>query len=118
MKLEQTIVIFQKLREYRIDSSKLVIRRTFDAYVNRPLVGNAPVRMIEFSSARDSMTLLIRIVEELDWAVCNVILKANTLGRIRRMMRPISPSPANILTRSLWLWPNLSCRSWHIRQKA
>ena len=100
-KLEDINVIYQKLKENQSDFCKLVIRRSFDSYVNRPLVGNAPVRSIEFLDPTDSVDTIIKIVGELDWAVCNTLLNGNSLGRIRRMLRPVSMKSANILTRSL-----------------
>lgn len=89
------------MKQNEPDSAKALIKRTFDSYVNRPLVGNAPVRKIVFRDAGESISLLTTIVKELDWALCRVILKGNTLGRIRRMMGRVSISSANILTRSL-----------------
>jgi hypothetical protein len=100
-KLEDLSLLFPKLTDQKSDSVTLVIRKTFDAFVNRPLVGNAPVRMIDFLDATEAITVLIKTVHELDWAVCNVMLKGESLGRIQRMMRPVSPSCANILNRSL-----------------
>jgi Mak10 subunit, NatC N(alpha)-terminal acetyltransferase len=100
-KLQESLPLILRLNEKQSESVKVVLRRSFDAFVNRPLVGNAPVRIIEFRNATDAITEMIRAVDEVDCYVCNVILKANSLGRIRRMMRPVSPASANILTRSL-----------------
>lgn len=100
-KLQEAVPLFQKLKDRQSDTVKKVLRRTFDPFVNRPLVGNAPVRMIEFRNANDATKEMIRILDEIDLGVCNVILKANSLGRIRRMMGSISPASTNILTRSL-----------------
>ncbi|KAG7364505.1 acetyltransferase [Nitzschia inconspicua] len=100
-KLQDSVPIFARLKEKQSDSVKVILRRTFDPFVNRPLVGNSPVRTIVFRDAIDATNEMIRMVDEVDWCVCKVILKANSLGRIRRMMRPVSSESANILTRSL-----------------
>jgi hypothetical protein len=100
-KLQHIVVTFQKLQANQSDSTSAAIRRSFDSYVNRPLVGNAPVRSIEFLDANASLEILIRIVGEFDWAVCETLLRADSLGRIRRMLRPVSISSSNVLTRSL-----------------
>jgi hypothetical protein len=100
-KLRSLFSLITKMKAKQSNAVKVVIRRTFDSFVNRPLLGNAPIRMIEFRDSNKAVEEIERIVDELDWAVCNVILKANNLGRVRRMMGPISPSSTNILTRSL-----------------
>lgn len=100
MNLTEIRRICMELKSRESEHTKLLIRRTFDSYVNRPLVGNAPVRKIVFLEAHESIAFLINLVGELDWAVCNVLLKANSLGRIRRMLRLVSVSSTNILTRS------------------
>lgn len=94
-------VLMKELKEVQKESTKIVIKRTFDSNVNRPLVGNAPLRKIAFKEAEESISILKNIVGELDRVVCNILLKANTLGRIRYMMRDTSTASANILTRSL-----------------
>jgi hypothetical protein len=59
------------------------------------------VRKIVFREAEESISLFTTIVKEIDWALCKVILKGNTLGRIRRMIEHVSISSVNILSRSL-----------------
>jgi hypothetical protein len=100
-KLEEILIITKSLKENEPDSIKALIQKTFDSYVNRPLVGNAPVRKIVFREAEESISLFTTMVKEIDWALCKVILKGNTLGRIRRMIEYVSISSVNILTRSL-----------------
>ncbi|KAL3924307.1 MAG: hypothetical protein SGILL_001126 [Bacillariaceae sp.] len=100
-KLERFLALYPKMKEKQSESIKTTTRRAFDAFVNRPLVGNAPVRMIDFMDATESIPVLIRVIHELDWGLCKVMLKANSLGRIRRMIRPVSAASANILVRSL-----------------
>jgi hypothetical protein len=41
------------------------------------------------------------ITQEMDWSVCHVLLKANSLGRLRRMLHHVSRQDVNILSRSL-----------------
>jgi hypothetical protein len=82
-KLEDIIVTYQKLKENQSDFSKLVLRRSFDPHVkNRPLVGNAPVQTIKFLDAKASVDTIIKMVDKLDWAMCNTILNGNSIGRI------------------------------------
>jgi hypothetical protein len=100
-KLQLLLPSLNRLKEKESNTVKVVIRRSFDSFVNRPVLGNAPIRMIEFRDSSTAVELIKRIVDELDWGVCRVILKADNLGRIQRMMAPLSPSSTNILTRSL-----------------
>ena len=100
-KLEEMLVVAKRMKENEPDSVKSLIQRTFDSHVNRPLVGNAPVRKIVFREAGEAIGLLIKMAKELDWALCSVMLRGNTLGRIRRMLGFVSISSVNILTRSL-----------------
>ncbi len=93
--------LIKELKKSQKKSTRIVLKRTFDSNVNRPLVGNAPLRKIVFKEVDESIPILQNIVGELDRFVCNILLKANTLGRIRYMMRDTSISSANILTRSL-----------------
>jgi hypothetical protein len=99
--LEEISVIVKRIKQNEPDSVKALIRRTYDSHVNRPLVGNAPVRKIVFREAEESIALFTTIAKEVDWALCGVMLKGNTLGRIRRMLGLVSISSVNILARSL-----------------
>jgi hypothetical protein len=100
-KLEVILVVAKRMKENESDRAKDIIQRTFDSYVNRPIVGNAPVRKIIFHEAQKSIILLITIAKEIDWALCGLLSRGNTLARIRRMLCRISISSTNILTRSL-----------------
>eukprot|EP00531_Pseudo-nitzschia_arenysensis_P009546 CAMPEP_0116154340 /NCGR_PEP_ID=MMETSP0329-20121206/21729_1 /TAXON_ID=697910 /ORGANISM="Pseudo-nitzschia arenysensis, Strain B593" /LENGTH=716 /DNA_ID=CAMNT_0003651315 /DNA_START=206 /DNA_END=2353 /DNA_ORIENTATION=+ len=93
--------LIKELKKSQSESTRIVLKRTFDSNVNRPLVGNAPLRKIVFKEAEESIPILQNIVGQLDRVVCIILLKANTLGRIRYMMRDASTCSANILTRSL-----------------
>eukprot|EP00977_Amphora_coffeiformis_P011817 scaffold2897_cov178-Amphora_coffeaeformis.AAC.22 len=75
--------------------------KAFDSYVNRPLVGNAPVRKIFFLEPPAALLSLRTITEEIDWAVCRLLLEGNSLGRIVRILDRVSISEVNILSRSL-----------------
>jgi hypothetical protein len=100
-KVTHISMLMKKLKTVQSESTKVVIKRTFDSYVNRPLVGNAPLRKIVFRETEESLSTLKKIIGDVDSVVCNILLKGNTLGRIRYMMRKASTSSANILTRSL-----------------
>jgi len=100
-KASEISAFIKDLRKVQSNSSKIVIKQTFDSNVNRPLVGNAPIRKIVFREAEESVPILKNIVGEIDRVVCNILLKGNTIGRIRCMMRDVSAASANILARSL-----------------
>ncbi|VEU35220.1 unnamed protein product [Pseudo-nitzschia multistriata] len=100
-KASQISTAMTELRKVKTESINVLIKRTFDSNVNCPLVGNAPLRKIVFREAEESLSLLQKIIRELDQVVCSILLKANTLGRIRHMMRNLSAATTNILTRSL-----------------
>ena len=91
----------KELKKSQKESTRVVLKRAFDSNVNRPLVGNAPLRKIVFKEPEESILVLKDIIGEVDRVVCNTLLKANTLGRIRCMMKDNSTTSANILTRSL-----------------
>ena len=95
------MVLTKLLKHNEPDRAKALIRKTFDSYVNRPLVGNAPVRKTVFRQAVESINLLTSVAKELDWALCGLLSRGNTMGRIRRILGRISISSTNILTRSL-----------------
>jgi len=99
-----------------------LLSASFDPFVNRRLLGNAPVRKAQFSQPKEMLSSLSQLVDELDWGVCSVLLHGNTLGRIIRMLEnnslrasggvvPIQPKKVdkkmdkpigmNILSRSL-----------------
>lgn len=96
---------------------------SFDPFVNRRLLGNAPIRKARFNPIIHVIDSISNLVSELEWSVCEVLLNANTLGRLTRMLSnnslrgrggavPIPPktegeaSPhvgINVLSRSLML---------------
>lgn len=89
--------------DYSLDEQSL-IHQTFDPYVNRPLVGNLPVRKALFQKPRSAISILLEITSELDQHVCEIMLRASTLGRVHRMLDRVSRKPrkgVNILSRSL-----------------
>jgi len=90
------------LKDEKEDEEKeILLRKVFDLYVNRPLVGNAPIRKVVFRTPNESIPILSKILSEVDWAVCELLLKGTTLSRIRRMLSRVSKSSVNILSRSL-----------------
>mmetsp|Transcript_23414 Transcript_23414/g.55166 ORF Transcript_23414/g.55166 Transcript_23414/m.55166 type:complete len:803 (-) Transcript_23414:934-3342(-) len=93
--------VIGKLKKSQSETTKVVIKRSFDSNVNRPSVGNAPLRKIVFREPAESISSLQKIIGELDRIVCNILLKGNTLGRIQYMLINSSATSANILARSL-----------------
>ena len=73
----------RSLGDERLDS---LLHTSFDPFVNRRLLGNAPVRKARFCNTFKVIKSLSRVVSELEWAVCDVILEGNTLGRVMRML--------------------------------
>lgn len=100
-KLEELLPLTKKLKENELDATKALLKRTFDSYVTRPLVGNAPVRKVVFTDAVLSISSLTKITKELDWALCGLMLRGTSIGRLRRMLAHLSVSAVNILSRSL-----------------
>ena len=63
-----------------------LLSASFDPFVNRRLLGNAPVRKAQFSQPKEMLSSLSQLVDELDWGACSLLLHGNTLGRIIRML--------------------------------
>lgn len=82
-KLVQTDGRLCSLGNEQIDA---LLHASFDPFVNRRLLGNAPVRKARFCNPLQVIDSLSLVTSELEWAVCDVILKGNTLGRIIRML--------------------------------
>jgi CRISPR/Cas system-associated endonuclease Cas3-HD len=99
--LERISKFVSKLEETKPDSVNALIKKTFDSHVNRPLVGNAPVRKVMFREPKESIGTFTVIVKDIDEAFCRLILKGNNLDRIRSILANISISNVNILVRSL-----------------
>ena len=78
-------------------------QRAFDSFVNRPLVGNAPVRHPNFKPSSDTITELQRIVGELQWGLCGLLTKANSLAKVHCILDRVQQqaSGVSIYTRSL-----------------
>lgn len=83
------------------EHSKKILKSTFDPYLSRTLMGNTPVRKVKFNSPFDSVKDFIGIISEMDWSVCDLLLKGSSLSRIKRMLEHVSTSSVNILSRSL-----------------
>ncbi len=82
-KLVETDGRLRSLGDERVDA---LLHASFDPFVNRRLLGNAPVRKARFCNPLQVIDSLSLVTSELEWAVCDVILKGNTLGRIIRML--------------------------------
>lgn len=59
---------------------------SFDPYVNRRLLGNAPIRKARFNPINNGIDSMSNLASELEWSVCEVLLNGNTFGRITRML--------------------------------
>ncbi|KAL7548543.1 hypothetical protein ACHAWF_011828 [Thalassiosira exigua] len=69
------------------DFTRPLLSASFDPYVNRRLLGNAPVRRARFRSPRDALASLSDLASELDWGACAPLLgEGATLGRALRML--------------------------------
>lgn len=91
-----------------------LLSASYSPFVNRRLLGNAPIRKACFRCPKEMLSSLSELVSELDWGVCSVLLHGNTLARIIRMMESnslrgrytpkkeeTSPIGMNVLARSL-----------------
>jgi hypothetical protein len=78
-----------------------LIKRCFDPYINRPLLGNAPVRKTRKLKPAEAINNLIQITEEVNGLVCNLLLKGSSIGRICRILNQHANKSVNILSRSL-----------------
>lgn len=78
-----------------------LLRRCFDPFMYRPLVGNTPIRKVVFRKPLESMSILSTILSEIGNTVCELVLCASTLSQVRRMLNRFSKRPINILSRSL-----------------
>lgn len=80
-----------------------VISDSFDPYVNRHALGNAPVKKIAFPSQREALQSLIVIYGQISSGPCTLFSRGDTFSRIQRILTRMSASktPLNILSRSL-----------------
>lgn len=99
--LTELRTVFARLKQQETTAEKHLLQRTFDPFVNRPLFGNSPVRKVIFLEPDKSLEQLSKIVAEVDWTLCDLILKGTSLKRIRRILDRLSGSLINILSRSL-----------------
>ena len=85
------------------EQDERVIFSAFDPYINRHLFGNTPVRQVVFSTPLRAVQHLCKIYNELESSICTLLLRGNTLARIRRILSNISSAPRklSILSRSL-----------------
>ena len=85
----------------------IILLQTFDPNVNRHLLGNSPVRKVDFRTPLQSLRYLRTLFHTIDWAVCDLLLRGDNIDRIRRMLSHVSTSTdelngsVNILVRSL-----------------
>ena len=100
-KLTNLEKVYSRLRQNQTKDEVELLKQTFDPYINRPLFGNSPVRKVVFLEPSESLPVLSKIISEIDWALCDLILKSTRLSRIRDFLDYLSKSSINILTRSL-----------------
>ncbi len=98
----------RKMGNSRLDA---FLSASYDPFVNRRWLGNAPVRKATFRSPLNAINSISRLADELKWAVCNPILYGNTLGRATRMLEsnsmrgcggPCPPTPPKSIELSLY----------------
>jgi len=70
----------------------LILLQTFDPNVNRHLLGNSPVRKVKFNTPLQSIQYLRALFHSIDSSVCNLLLRGDSIDRIRRMLSHISTS--------------------------
>ncbi|CAB9516473.1 Mak10 subunit, NatC N(alpha)-terminal acetyltransferase [Seminavis robusta] len=99
--LRDAATLWKKLIETKSTRETNLLQRAFDPFVNRPLCGNAPVRKVVFLEPAKSLEILSKIVAEVDWALCHLVLKGNSIRRIRGILDRLSKSSINIFARSL-----------------
>jgi len=84
-----------------VNSTSRCIQDTFDQLLNRHLLGNAPIRKIQFKEPIKAISNLASIMNEFSSYICDVLLNSNDLHKLKRAFALISISSVNILTRSL-----------------
>jgi hypothetical protein len=94
-------IVEKRLPDGYSEETKHLLHQTFDSFVNRPLVGNAPVRKVSFLPPKESIDILMTITSEIGSSLCSMLSQASTLGRIERMLDNVSLQKVNILSRSL-----------------
>jgi len=83
------------------EDDKLVLFQAFDVHMNRPLLGNHPVRKVLYRDTIESLKSIKHIATDINVGVCDLLLKASTLDQIHLMLQIFSKTSPNILVRSL-----------------
>lgn len=78
-----------------------LLKRVFDPFVNRPLLGNAPIRKTTFKPVPESLEVLSSVIDEVDNMVFSALLKGNSIRRILRVVDRANRESSNILARSM-----------------
>lgn len=81
--------------------TKLLLKRCFDPYLYRPLVGNSPTRKVLYKNHEESIDILVNVFGEVACTVCHILLEGATLPQLRRLLEGTAYSSINILSRSL-----------------
>lgn len=96
---ELTAIISEQLLDDPEEAA--LIRRCFDPFMYRILVGNAPVRKVVFRKPAESISILTTVLSEMGWAACDLLIHGTTLAQTRRMLHCLSKSSINVLSRSM-----------------
>lgn len=99
-KLDELKNLLSETKQDETSDSPL-LRRYFDPFLYRPLVGNAPIRKVAFRKPLESISILSMILSEIGWTACDLSLCGSNLGQIRRLLNRFSRKSLNVLSRSL-----------------
>jgi hypothetical protein len=106
---EQKNGAVEKTQQQRRELIQETVYSAFDPFINRPALGNTPVRQITFSTPENALENLLCIYKELESSVCKLLLKGNTLARIQRILSNLSMSISSSWRPCIKL--NILCRS-------
>jgi hypothetical protein len=96
---ELTAILSERILEDPEENA--LMRRCFDPFLYRILVGNTPVRKVAFRKPIESISILTTILSEIGWAACDLLIHGTTLAQTRRMLHRLSKSSVNVLSRSM-----------------
>ena len=82
----KSIPLLTRGRTLSISTISLPSFNLYSFLKNRRSLGNAPIRKARFRQIFHVIDSISNLASELEWAVCDVILNGNTLGRITRML--------------------------------
>jgi hypothetical protein len=98
-KLHFMLKALNKFDYLQTDTAKQLAATCFDAYINRPLLGNTPVRKTINMTHEEAIAGLVTITQQVNEVVCTTLLKGDSLAHIYRMLN--QHQKVNITSRSL-----------------